>query len=141
MDEWNGWPHERLIYAFLTVAWLAVWAQVTLLHWRGGFRSKFMWGPVIYTPILALAALVLTFTRATWAQYFFIGTHALGVLEGLLGTYKHIGGVTSHVGGFNLRNMIAGPPWILPVIYTAVAAFGLLALYWYSMTGASGAGY
>jgi hypothetical protein len=129
-NNWSSWPLERLLYVFLAVAFLAVWVQVTLLHWRGAFRSPFMWGPVIYTPILALTALALALFRAGWTELLFIVTYALGVVEGLFGAYKHFGGVKSHVGGFTLRNFIQGPPAVLPVIYAAVALFGLLVYYW-----------
>ena len=63
-------------------------------------------------------------------EWLFVGTHALGVIEGLFGAYKHFGGVKSHIGGFTLRNFIAGPPAVLPVTYAAVALFGLIVYYW-----------
>lgn len=130
LQAWHGWPTERLVYAFLAIAFLAVWIQVTLLHWGGGFRSPYMWGPVFYTPVLVISALVLAITRATWAEWFFIATFALGVIEGLFGAYKHFGGVASHIGGFKLRNFIAGPPAVLPITYAALALFGIVVYYW-----------
>jgi hypothetical protein len=130
LQAWDGWPIERLVYLFLSIAFLAVWIQVTLLHWSGGFRSPYMWSPVIYTPVLVLSALILTFTRAAWAEWLFIAAYALGVVEGLFGAYKHFGGVASHIGGFKLRNFIAGPPAVLPVTYAALALFGLVVYYW-----------
>ena len=127
---WSHWPVERLVYVFLAIAWLAVWAQVTLLHWRGGFRSPYMWGPVAYTPLLAIISLVLALYRAHITEVLYIAANALGVLEGLFGTYKHMGGVKSHIGGFTLRNFIQGPPAVLPIIYAALALFGLIVYYW-----------
>lgn len=127
---WSHWPVERLVYVFLAIAWLAVWAQVTLLHWRGGFRSPFMWGPVFYTPVLALVSLVLALYRVGVTEILFIVVYALGVVEGLFGAYKHFGGVKSHIGGFTLRNFIQGPPAVLPIIYAALALFGLVVYYW-----------
>lgn len=127
---WSHWPPERLIYVFLAVAFLAVWVQVTLMHWRGGFRSPYMFGPVIFTPIMVLSALLLALMRAQWSEVLFVITYGLGVLEGLFGVYKHFGGVKSHIGGFTLRNFIQGPPAVLPVIYAALALFGLLIYYW-----------
>jgi hypothetical protein len=127
---WSHWPVERLVYVFLAIAWLAVWAQVSLLHWRGGFRSPYMWGPVFYTPVLALVSLVLALYRVRVTEVLFILVYALGVVEGLFGAYKHFGGVRSHIGGFTLRNFIQGPPAVLPIIYAALALFGLVVYYW-----------
>lgn len=140
MDGWIGWPLERFFYIFLGLAFLLVWGQVTLLHWAAGFRSIFMWGPVLYTPVLVLAALLLALTRAPWAELTFVVVFAIGVLEGAFGTYKHFHGVAEQVGGFNLRNFMAGPPVLLPIIYMALAATGLLVYYWDALIPAAQAG-
>jgi hypothetical protein len=133
MDNWSGWPLERLVYLFLFVAYLGVWGQVTLLHWRGGMRSIFMWGPVVYTPLLFLAALIMVFWRGFGPVFFWL--YVVGALEGLFGTYKHIGGVLHQVGGSTLRNMMMGPPPLLPVLYFGLGAFGALVWYWPQLTG------
>lgn len=51
MEAWTDWPLERLLYLFLGLAYLLMWAQLTLLHWRGAFHHKAMLGPVFFTPI------------------------------------------------------------------------------------------
>ena len=135
MEGWQGWPHERLVYLFLAIAYLAVWVQLTLYHWRGAFRSKAMWGPVIFTPVASLAALLYVFSRAEWAQSAFVVVFAIAALEGLMGTALHLKGVASQVGGFNLRNVTTGPPFVLPIMYMALAAFGLLVHYWDRIAG------
>src|ERR1043166_1848598 len=86
---WQSWPVERLDYVFLAAALLLVWLQVSLLHWRGAFRSIYMWGPVVYTPGLVLAALLLAFARARFTELLFVVVFAIGVLEGAFGAYKH----------------------------------------------------
>jgi hypothetical protein len=128
MQSWQGWPLERLIYAFLAAAYLLVWAQVTLFHWRAGFHNKFMWGPVLYTPLLIIGALALVFTPG--ARPLFVVLFAIGALEGLAGTFLHLRGIAEMVGGFNLRNVMAGPPFILAFVYAALSLLGMLVAYW-----------
>jgi hypothetical protein len=127
---WAGWPLERFLYLFLAAAFLLVWLQVTLLHWRGGFRSKFMYGPVLFTPLLVVAGLAMGMTRQPAVSACFLVIYAVGVLEGVAGTALHLRGCAMMVGGVNLRNLMAGPPLFLPIIYLAVAALGLLIYYW-----------
>jgi hypothetical protein len=56
----------------------------------------------------------------------------------LVGTYFHIRGIVSQVGGFTVRNAATGPPPLLPLIYAALGAFGLLVNYWPQITGRAG---
>jgi len=127
---WSHWPVERVAYVCLAVLWLALWAQVSLMHAKGKFHSKYMWGPVVYTPLLVVTSLALTLFRVHMTEVLFIASYALGVIEGLFGTLKHLHGVREHEGGFTLRNFIQGPPALLPVIYVLLALIGLLVYYW-----------
>lgn len=127
MQAWDGWPVERMIYAFLGAAWLLIWLQVSLYHWRAGFHSKFMWGPVLFTPLLVLISLVLA--AAPRAATVFAVLYGLGVIEGLAGTALHLRGVGARVGGFSLSNLMSGPPVLLAVTYAALCGLGLLVLY------------
>jgi hypothetical protein len=36
----------------------------------------------------------------------------------------------SQVGGFTLRNLVAGPPPVLPLAYSLIGVVGLLGLFW-----------
>jgi hypothetical protein len=134
MQPWTSWPVERLLYLFLAAAYLLVWIQVTLFHWRGGFRSKFMWGPVLYTPLLIVVALLLGFRRGG-LDTAFVALYAIGVLEGMIGVILHARGVASMVGGFNIRNLMAGPPVVLALVYAALSGLGLLVFYWPQIAG------
>lgn len=135
MEAWSGWPIERFFYLFLGLAYLLVWGQLTLLHWKGGFHDMFMWGPVLFTPLPALAGVALFFGRPDWLLSTFVVLYAMAALEGLVGTYKHLKGVAKRVGGFTFANVLAGPPFLLPIIYTALGAAGLLVHYWPQVTG------
>lgn len=135
MSNWDGWPIERLIYLFVGLAHLMMWMQLTLMHYRAAFRKKSMWVPVIITPIIGMVAILYVAMRSDITGKMFVGAYALAALTGLIGTIKHLKGIASQVGGFNLRNNASGPPPILPMMYMAVAAFGLLVYYWPQVTG------
>lgn len=135
MESWSGWPLERLIYAFVAVGYFAAWAQLTLMHWRGAFRRIEMWGPVVFTPILLIVTVIYLFSRGGFLDTLFVIVMAIGLLEGLAGTFFHLRGVASQVGGINLRNLATGPPPLLPLIYGALGGFALLTYYWPSITG------
>lgn len=136
MVPWNGWPFDRLIYLFLGAAYLMMWIQVTLSHWRGGFRNPFMWGPVLATPFISGVALMMGFYRGDMLELIFVVLFAAGVLEGMVGTFFHLRGAGSMVGGLTIRNLMSGPPVMIPMMYMALAAFGLLIHYLPSLGGA-----
>jgi hypothetical protein len=127
MQAWEGWPLERLIVLFVAAAYLLVWVQVSLLHWRGAFRHRAMWGPVIYTPIVVIVALALLVVRGDVIDMLYVIALAIACLVGLVGVWFHLRGVAAQIGGMTLRNLMGGPPPVLPLIYAAVGAFGLLA--------------
>jgi hypothetical protein len=135
MQGWDGWPIERLMYLFLGAAYLLVWAQLTLYHWKGAFRSKAMWGPVIFTPIASLVALAHGFVQGETIGLVFVVVFAIAALEGLIGAALHLKGVAAQVGGVNLRNLAVGPPVILPMMYAALGVLGLLIHYWPQIVG------
>ncbi|HEY0867018.1 MAG TPA: hypothetical protein VGE01_06560 [Fimbriimonas sp.] len=129
---------ERLLYLFLGAAYLLVWIQLTLLHWRGAFHHRMMWGPVVVTPIVVLAAVALGLSRQDATATLFNAAFAIATVVGLIGTYYHLRGVASQVGGFTLRNAATGPPPVLPLIYSALGAFGLIVNAWPQIAGRVG---
>ncbi len=135
MQSWTGWPLERFVYLFVGAAYLLIWLQVSLYHSRAGFRNKFMWAPVLYTPLLFIVALLMGFLHGGALDTVFVALFAIGAVVGLIGTVLHAKGVGSMVGGFNLRNLMAGPPIVLAVVYLAVSGFGLLVFYWPQIAG------
>ena len=126
---WAGWPVERVLYLFVGVVFFAVFVQVTLYHWRQNFRHWAMWVPVISTPALGLAALLLAWQDMPWLRALLAWLSAVGVAGGLMGTYYHIAGVGERVDGYNLNNFMVGPPPALPALVTALSVLALIALY------------
>ena len=130
VTEWDAWELGRVVLAAAGVLYAGIWAQVTLFHWGAAFASRAMWAPVIMTPFIVVAAGVAVATRADpwgWVAATALG---IGVLDGLYGLYRHLRGTVSQVGGFTLRNLVAGPPPVLPLAYSLIGVVGLLGLFW-----------
>jgi hypothetical protein len=130
LSDWNAWELGRAVLAAAAVMYAGIWAQVTLFHWGAAFASKAMWAPVIVTPFIVLVAAFAVVTRQDpwgWIAAVALG---IGVLDGLYGLYRHLRGTISQIGGFTLRNLIAGPPPVLPLAYSLIGVVGLLGLLW-----------
>jgi len=54
MNFWDGWPTDRILILFSALAFALISVQVGLFHYRGNFRHRVMWGPVLSAPLLAL---------------------------------------------------------------------------------------
>lgn len=130
MDAWDGWPFARLYLLLVAVAFLVVGAQVFLFHWRAAFRSKAMYGPVVMAPIIAAAGVVAAIVRNDAVGWTATAIFAIGFVDGLIGVALHLRGVAQRVGGFTLRNVTAGPPFLLPLAFGALALTGGLAVVW-----------
>lgn len=127
---WTIWSLDRVVILFVSLAYLLIGIQVTLYHYRQNFHHKLMYVPVIFAPIFFLVGLCLSFTGAAWLRITFHICMWLGVCIGFIGFYRHFKGVGTRVGGWEMRNFLIGPPVILPIVFAAIAALGLIALYW-----------
>jgi hypothetical protein len=130
LSEWDAWELGRVVLAAAAVMYAGIWAQVTLFHWGAAFASRAMWAPVILTPFVVLAAVIALVTRAGPWGWVAAGALALGILDGLYGLYRHLRGTVAQVGGLTMRNLIAGPPPVLPLAYSLIGVVGLLGLWW-----------
>jgi hypothetical protein len=130
MDAWAGWDFQRFYLLFLAAAFALLGLQVFLFHWRGGFRRWTMYVPVLGAPALVVAAIVAAVVRDGWIGWLALAFFGVGILDGLIGVYEHVRGIGERIGGFTLRNLMAGPPPILPVLFMALATTGLLAIVW-----------
>ena len=130
MDAWDGWDFQRFYVGFVGIAFALLGLQVLLFHWRAAFKKWTMYGPVLLAPVLAGAGIVGALVRDGWLGWAVLVVFALGVVDGLIGIYEHGRGIAERIGGFSLRNLVAGPPILLPVMFTALAASGGLAVLW-----------
>jgi hypothetical protein len=130
VESWRGWGLDRAVLLFTAVAYLVVWVQLSLYHWAGGFKRLAMWGPVLATPPIAAGAVVGAVTREGVWGWVALALLAFGVLDGLLGLYLHLSGLRAQIGGFSTRNLLSGPPPMLPLAYAAMGVLGIGALVW-----------
>ena len=129
MENWDGWEAARVAVVLSGVLYAGIWAQLTLYHWGGAFRHPAMVAPVIVTPFIVAAALIGLIDGDGALAWIAAAALALGVLEGLAGLFFHLRGTSYMVGGFSLRNFIAGPPPFLPVAYSLAGVIGLAGLF------------
>jgi hypothetical protein len=130
MDAWDGWPFARLYMLLVALAFLVVGLQVLLFHWRAGFRRLTMYGPVLLAPVLVLAGVVGALQRDGLVGWVVLAVFAVGILDGIIVIAEHLRGIARRIGGFSLRNLMSGPPPLLPVAFMALALTGGLALVW-----------
>lgn len=128
--NWEGWPLDRILILFVSLAFMLIGIQVSLYHYRQNFHHKAMWIPVIAGPIFFLVGAALAFYRVPWLSTLFLVLMWIGMLDGLIGFYYHFRGVGIRVGGWALRNFLIGPPVIMPLMFTALSGLGLIAVYW-----------
>jgi hypothetical protein len=130
MDAWEGWDFQRFYVLFVGAAFLLLGLQVFLFHWRAAFSRKTMYLPVLAAPLLAVAAIVAAITREGAIGWIAVAVFAVGVVGGLIGVVEHLRGIGYRIGGFSVRNLVAGPPPLLPATFAAVAFSGGLAILW-----------
>ena len=126
LADWEARELGRVVLTAAAVMYVGIWVQVTLFHWGAAFASKAMWAPVIMTPLIVLAAAVAVLTRPDPWGWVAAATLGIGVLDGLYGLYRHVRGTTTQIGGFTLRNLMAGPPPALPLAYSLIGVIGRL---------------
>ncbi|MTV48093.1 hypothetical protein GJ688_03740 [Heliobacillus mobilis] len=129
MDRWLGWPIDRVLIFFTSVAFVLVAVQVTLYHYRQNFRHWAMWGPVLGLPLAAAIGIALTVWDSVLLRWLFLFALIGELASGLMGFYYHSRGISQRVGGWEVHNIMVGPPPILPVVVSALSLLGLLALY------------
>jgi hypothetical protein len=130
MAAWHGWDLDRAVLVFTGVAYLVIWIQLSLYHWAGGFKHIAMWGPVLATPLIVGGAVLGAVMRDGVWGWIALALLVFGILEGLLGLFFHVQGIRTQIGGFSLRNLLSGPPPMLPLAYAAVGVLGVGALVW-----------
>jgi hypothetical protein len=80
--------------------------------------------------VLVLAGVVGALQRDGALGWIVFAVFAFGIVDGLVGVYEHLRGIARRIGGFSLRNLMSGPPPLLPVAFMALALTGALALVW-----------
>lgn len=99
-------------------------------HTRGAFANRWMWTPVLLTPVLVLAAAAALISR-TAAQLFLPVASLASLANGVTGFALHIRGIQRMPGGFRIGqyNFVMGPPLFAPLLVTLVGILGLFASF------------
>jgi hypothetical protein len=116
----------RLLRLGLTLAIPPLWYEITLLHYRGSFHSKFMWVPVLSFPAVIVSGVASSLKKDERRSRFLFRPFAWWMTAmGTLGTLFHLRGIARQMGGyFNWKyNVVTGPPFPAPM---QVALLGLL---------------
>jgi hypothetical protein len=130
VEAWNDWELGRVILAFSALLFAGVWAQLSLFHWAGAFRKWEMVPPVIASPIIIAFVLLGVVARDGLLGWLALAALVVGIVEGMAGIVLHGRTMLSQIGGLSPRNLMAGPPPILPLAYSLVGVLGLIGLAW-----------
>ncbi len=97
-------------------------------HRRGAYRNRWMWTPVIITPLTAAVAFSAIFSRRVARRLLPVASAVL-LADGVTGLLLHIRGVRRMPGGlkFGTYNITMGPPLFAPLLLGSVGLFGLAA--------------
>jgi len=127
---WTGWPLSRVLLLFTGIAFLMIFIQVTLFHYRQNFRHWAQWLPVLAVPVLGVTALAVGFFNVIWLRMVLMVLLFTGLAAGIFGFVLHVEGVGERVDGYRMQNFLVGPPITLPLMVAAISLLGLIALYW-----------
>ena len=125
-----GLPAGRVLAGLVAFGLIGTTAEVTLLHFRGNFQSKYMWLPVTMPPV---AAILLAASAIRPERSGLPATRAwLGLTAaiGFAGVAFHARGISRMMGGWRnwTQNLADGPPLPAPPSFSALALAGLAAL-------------
>jgi hypothetical protein len=115
---------QRLLAGATAASALPLGAEIYTNHYGGSFGNKWMWTPVVLSPVLvagvASERAARTVLRAVAAVYF---------LDGAAGVYFHLRGVARKPGGLRevSYNLVMGPPALAPGALTMIGGMGLAA--------------
>ncbi len=138
METWRVWTPQRFLFLFIGLAYMMVWIQALLFHWRGAFRHRPMWGPVLTAPVLSAMGIVFAFIYGGVISVLFLILFLIGAMEGIAGIYYHLKGIRHYIGGFSLRNFMVGPPIILPMTFMVFSVVALLVYFLWPLPAGGG---
>jgi hypothetical protein len=102
--------------------------EAYLEHRRGSFNQRWMWTPILLTPLMVAAAAGATVSGRI-ARTALPLVSGVTLLDGLLGFYFHLRGIRRMPGHSRnlVFNVISGPPVFAPLLFTMVGLAGVVA--------------
>ena len=103
-------------------------AEALYSHYKGNFRYRSQWLPVVLAPLLAIAALTGIGSRSVATRVVPIVSAVAMVVAGI-GFAFHARGIVRRPGGLKHLpyNIMYGPPIFAPLLFGAAGGLGLLA--------------
>jgi hypothetical protein len=119
---------QRTLAAATALSAAPLGLEIWFEHFRGSFGDKWMWTPVVLSPVLTAAGVAGVCSERA-ARTVLPAVSALYALDGAIGVYTHVQGVRKRPGGFRepLYNIVMGPPLLAPGSLALVGALGLAA--------------
>lgn len=119
---------QRLLSGATAVAAVPLGAEIYVNHYGGSFGNKWMWTPVVLSPVLGAAG-VAGVVSARAARTWLPACSAVYMANGALGMYLHLRGIARKPGGLREAsyNVVMGPPLLAPGSLAMVGAIGLTA--------------
>lgn len=119
---------QKLLSAATAATAMPMGAEIYVNHYGGSFGNKWMWTPVLASPLLSAAGVAGVRSERA-ARTVLPALSALYVADGLAGLFFHARGIARKPGGFRAPtyNLVMGPPALAPGSLTLVGALGLAA--------------
>jgi hypothetical protein len=119
---------QRLLSGATALSALPLGLEVYANHYGGSFGNRWMWTPVVLSPVLAAAgAAGVVSGRA--ARTVLPAVSSIYLLDGVLGVYFHLRGAARKPGGLRQAtyNLVMGPPALAPGSLAMIGGIGLAA--------------
>jgi hypothetical protein len=119
---------QRTLSAATAACALPMGAEIYTNHYGGSFGNKWMWTPVVLSPLLAAAGIAGVVSQRA-ARTVLPAMSAVYLLDGLAGVFFHLRGVARKPGGFREAsyNLVMGPPALAPGSLALVGSIGVAA--------------
>jgi hypothetical protein len=119
---------QRLLAGLTAASALPLGAEIFVNHYGGSFGNKWMWTPVVLSPVLAAAGVAGVASERA-ATTVLPAVSSVFLLDGVAGVYFHLRGAYRKPGGLReaTYNLVMGPPALAPGALTMVGGLGLAA--------------
>jgi hypothetical protein len=119
---------QRKLSAAAALSALPMGVEIYTNHYGGSFGNKWMWTPVLLSPVLAAAGVGGVISERA-ARTVLPAVSGVYVADGLAGVFFHLRGIARKPGGFHEAsyNFVMGPPSMAPGSLVMIGAIGLMA--------------
>jgi hypothetical protein len=119
---------QRMLSGATAASALPLGAEIYVNHYGGSFGNKWMWTPVVLSPVLTAAGVAGVVSERA-ARTVLPAVSAIFFLDGALGVFFHLRGAARKPGGLReaTYNLVMGPPALAPGALTMIGGMGLAA--------------